>query len=129
MLISQIIRIFFLLPACFIILHPGLRPPDERAAYRDVIHFKSVAVFSNVPLLAVEAGCCLWLSFCEFPIDLAAMPPLPQHRKPKLARPPVSTEASPLLLIYITEVCAFYWTVLAPDIANPGREEQGLVSV
>ena len=26
------------------------------------------------------------------------------------------------------EVGAFYWTVLAPDIVNPGREEQGLVS-
>jgi hypothetical protein len=28
-----------------------------------------------------------------------------------------------------TEVGAFYWTVLAPDIVNPGREEQGSVSV
>jgi len=28
-----------------------------------------------------------------------------------------------------TEVVAFYWTVLAPDIVNPGREEQGSVSV
>jgi len=27
------------------------------------------------------------------------------------------------------EVGAFYWTVLAPDIVNPGREEQGPVSV
>jgi hypothetical protein len=27
------------------------------------------------------------------------------------------------------EVGAFYWTVLAPDIVNSGREEQGLVSV
>jgi hypothetical protein len=27
------------------------------------------------------------------------------------------------------EVVAFYWTVLAPDIVNPGREEQGSVSV
>lgn len=27
------------------------------------------------------------------------------------------------------EVGAFYWTVLAPDIVNPGREEQGLISV
>jgi hypothetical protein len=27
------------------------------------------------------------------------------------------------------EVGAFYWTVLAPDIVNPGREEQGSVSV
>ena len=26
------------------------------------------------------------------------------------------------------EVGAFYWTALAPDIVNPGREEQGLVS-
>ena len=28
-----------------------------------------------------------------------------------------------------TEVGAFYWTVLAPDIVNPEREEQGSVSV
>ena len=28
-----------------------------------------------------------------------------------------------------TEVGAFYWTVLAPDIVNPGREEQGSISV
>ena len=27
------------------------------------------------------------------------------------------------------EVGAFYWTVLAPDIVNPGREEQGSVSL
>jgi hypothetical protein len=27
------------------------------------------------------------------------------------------------------EVDAFYWTVLAPDIVNPGREEQGSFSV
>ena len=29
----------------------------------------------------------------------------------------------------VPEVVAFYWTVLAPDIVNPGREEQGSVSV
>jgi hypothetical protein len=28
-----------------------------------------------------------------------------------------------------SEVDAFYWTVLAPDIVNPGREEQGSFSV
>jgi len=28
-----------------------------------------------------------------------------------------------------TEVDGFYWTVLAPDIVNSGREEQGSVSV
>jgi hypothetical protein len=28
-----------------------------------------------------------------------------------------------------SEVGAFYWTVPAPDIVNPGREEQGSVSV
>jgi len=28
-----------------------------------------------------------------------------------------------------TEVGAFYWTVLAPDIVNLGREEQGSVSL
>jgi hypothetical protein len=28
-----------------------------------------------------------------------------------------------------TEVGAFYWTVPAPNIVNPGREEQGSVSV
>jgi hypothetical protein len=28
-----------------------------------------------------------------------------------------------------SEVGAFYWTVLVPDIVNPGREEQGSVSV
>jgi transposase len=28
-----------------------------------------------------------------------------------------------------TEVGAFYWTALAPEIVNSGREEQGLVSV
>ena len=28
-----------------------------------------------------------------------------------------------------SEVGAFYWTALAPDIVNPGREEQGWVSV
>lgn len=27
------------------------------------------------------------------------------------------------------EVDAFYWTALAPDIVNPGREEQGSASV
>ena len=30
---------------------------------------------------------------------------------------------------WLLEVGAFYWTVLAPDIVNSGREEQGLVSV
>jgi hypothetical protein len=34
-----------------------------------------------------------------------------------------------IALIEISEVGAFYWTVLAPDIVNPGREEQGSVSV
>jgi hypothetical protein len=29
----------------------------------------------------------------------------------------------------VPEVGAFYWTVLAPDIVNPGREEQSSVSV
>ena len=29
----------------------------------------------------------------------------------------------------LSEVGAFYWTVLAPDIVNSGREEQGSVSV
>ncbi|MEY4839206.1 MAG: hypothetical protein RLZZ374_114 [Cyanobacteriota bacterium] len=29
----------------------------------------------------------------------------------------------------VNEVGAFYWTVLAPDIVNLGREEQGSVSV
>jgi len=29
----------------------------------------------------------------------------------------------------LDEVDAFYWTVLAPDIVNPGREEQGSFSV
>jgi putative transposase len=29
----------------------------------------------------------------------------------------------------VIEVGAFYWTVLAPDIVNPGREEQGSASV
>jgi len=28
-----------------------------------------------------------------------------------------------------TEVGAFYWTDMALDIVNPGREEQGSVSV
>ena len=28
-----------------------------------------------------------------------------------------------------SEVGAFYWTVAAPDIVNPGREELGSVSV
>jgi hypothetical protein len=28
-----------------------------------------------------------------------------------------------------SEVGAFYWTDMAPDIVNPGREEQGSVSV
>jgi hypothetical protein len=27
------------------------------------------------------------------------------------------------------EVGAFYWTAVAPDIVNPGREEQGSASV
>ena len=27
------------------------------------------------------------------------------------------------------EVGAFYWTALAPDIVNSGREEQGSISV
>jgi hypothetical protein len=31
--------------------------------------------------------------------------------------------------LYGTEVGAFYWTDMAPDIVNPGREEQGSVSV
>ena len=29
----------------------------------------------------------------------------------------------------LCEVGAFYWTDMAPDIVNPGREEQGSVSV
>ena len=33
------------------------------------------------------------------------------------------------LLNQMCEVDAFYWTVLAPDIVNPGREEQGSFSV
>jgi hypothetical protein len=33
------------------------------------------------------------------------------------------------LLRRSTEVGAFYWTDMAPDIVNPGREEQGSVSV
>jgi hypothetical protein len=32
-------------------------------------------------------------------------------------------------VILKAEVDAFYWTVLAPDIVNPGREEQGSFSV
>ena len=32
-------------------------------------------------------------------------------------------------IIKQSEVGAFYWTVLAPDIVNPGREEQGSISV
>ena len=28
-----------------------------------------------------------------------------------------------------SEVGAFYWTALAPDIVNSGREEQGSISV
>ena len=30
---------------------------------------------------------------------------------------------------WISEVGAFYWTVLAPDIVNSEREEQGSISV
>ncbi len=30
---------------------------------------------------------------------------------------------------FISEVGAFYWTALAPEIVNSGREEQGSVSV
>ena len=29
----------------------------------------------------------------------------------------------------LSEVDGFYWAVLAPDIVNSGREEQGSVSV
>ena len=36
---------------------------------------------------------------------------------------------SPFPPILRTEVGAFYWTVLAPDIVNSGREEQGSISV
>jgi len=31
--------------------------------------------------------------------------------------------------LYGVEVDAFYWTDMAPDIVNPGREEQGSFSV
>jgi hypothetical protein len=31
--------------------------------------------------------------------------------------------------VWSGEVDGFYWTDLAPDIVNPGREGQGLVSV
>jgi len=34
-----------------------------------------------------------------------------------------------LMVLTEAEVDAFYWTVLAPDIVNPGREEQGSFSV
>jgi hypothetical protein len=40
--------------------------------------------------------------------------------------------ARPLPLVALHwrfEVGGFYWTVLAPDIVNPGREEQDSVSV
>lgn len=40
-----------------------------------------------------------------------------------------SIDQGRLQLVYYPEVGAFYWTVLAPDIVNPGREEQGSVSV
>ena len=33
------------------------------------------------------------------------------------------------VVAYLFEVDAFYWTDMAPDIVNPGREEQGSVSV
>jgi len=38
---------------------------------------------------------------------------------------PLLTQAISLnVLIGLLEVGAFYWTVLAPDIVNPGREER-----
>jgi hypothetical protein len=41
---------------------------------------------------------------------------------------PIRTKLSPRRQ-WGSEVAAFYWTVLAPDIVNSGQEEQGLVSV
>ena len=37
--------------------------------------------------------------------------------------------ASELAQLMQGEVVAFYWTALAPDIVNSGREEQGSISV
>jgi len=34
-----------------------------------------------------------------------------------------------MMIAHRNEVGAFYWTDMAPDIVNPGREEQGSVSV
>ena len=46
------------------------------------------------------------------------------------AKPLFNEGASVITLSYLgAEVGAFYWTVLVPDIVNPGREEQGSVSV
>jgi len=42
----------------------------------------------------------------------------------------MTAAASSLSVVAVRfEVGAFYWTVLAPDIVNPGREEQGSASV
>ena len=36
-----------------------------------------------------------------------------------------ATQIKPAIMEKPTEVGAFYWTDVAPDIVNPGREEQG----
>jgi hypothetical protein len=46
------------------------------------------------------------------------------EQSPRVDRPPPA-----LCRATLSEVGAFYWTVLAPDIVNSGREEQGSVSV
>jgi hypothetical protein len=55
------------------------------------------------------------------------------HQMPRLCRLNfVSSVAVPTILRsgpYRIEVGAFYWTDMAPDIVNPGQEEQGSVSV
>ncbi|MFN5695446.1 MAG: thermonuclease family protein [Cyanobacteriota bacterium] len=48
---------------------------------------------------------------------------------PETAQTPYGLKSRQYLQQRLPEVGAFYWTVPAPDIVNPGREEQGSVSV
>ncbi len=47
----------------------------------------------------------------------------------RVAKRPLCLRVSEEVFNALTEVGAFYWTDLAPDIVNSGREEQGSISV
>lgn len=70
--------------------------------------------------------------FCLIIVNIILLPKASQTKPvfsrslSRVAQANLSTDAPESAQI---EVGAFYWTDCAPDIVNPGREEQGSVSV